>query len=161
MVFSSILNMLFSYQFFTFSHPFSQLQNKFRNRKFQYINLNKNQNKTFVKLKNSVKWREGGRASDRQLRWGMGGISVVLQEAQSWRCFKRCNLGGASGSAILPVLGCDETDVIWGWGQWFHLGLGAMVLQVAQSLLAFSFSLLFSKSRNHLKVKLKLEWFYG
>ena len=68
MVFSSILNILFSYQFFTFSQPFSQLQNKFRNRKFQYINLNKNQNKTFVKLKNSVKWREGGRASDRQLR---------------------------------------------------------------------------------------------
>ena len=64
MVFSSILNILFSYQFFTFS----QLQNKFRNRKFQYINLNKNQNKTFVKLKNLVKWREGGGASDRQLR---------------------------------------------------------------------------------------------
>ena len=32
------------------------------------LKRNKNKNKTFVKLKNSVKLREGGRESDRQLR---------------------------------------------------------------------------------------------
>ena len=73
LVFGNILKMLFSYKFFTFS----QLPNKFHNRKFQYINLkqtkiktkpNKNQNKTFVKLKNSVKRRKGRRESDQQLR---------------------------------------------------------------------------------------------
>ena len=63
--------------FLTFSHPFSQLPNHFYNRKFQYINLkqtkiktkpNKNQNKTFPQFTNSVKRREGGRESDRQVR---------------------------------------------------------------------------------------------
>ena len=76
-VFGCILKILFFYWILTFSQPFSQLPNKFHNRKFQYINLketkiktkqNKNQNKAFVKLKNSVKWREGGRENDRQLR---------------------------------------------------------------------------------------------
>ena len=71
-VFGCILKMLFSYYFLTFS----QLPNKFYNRKFQYINLkqtkikikpNKNQNKTFPQFKNSVK-RRGGRESDQKLR---------------------------------------------------------------------------------------------
>ena len=73
MVFGNILKMLFSYKILTFSQPFCQLLNKFHNKKFQYIYLkqtkiktkpNKNQNKTFAKLKNSVTEREGGRESD-------------------------------------------------------------------------------------------------
>ena len=126
MVFSSILNMLFSYQFFTFSQPFSQLQNKFRNRKFQYINLNKNQNKTFVKLKNSVKWREGGRASDRQLRERERQIEKERDRAwvgSRW-CFRQHNLGGASSGAILAVLQAARSCRCWGAMRLMRFGVG-------------------------------------
>ena len=161
--------MLFSYKFFTFS----QLPNKFHNRKFQYINLkqtkiktkpNKNQNKTFVKLKNSVKRRKGRRESDRQLRererqiekerdraWVGHGCDLASARVRSQWCFRwrdldgasggtislvlGCNLCGASSGAISAVLGCDEIDAIWGWEQWCDLGLGAVVLQAARSIL--------------------------
>ena len=62
-MFDNILKMLFFYIFFTFS----QLPNKFYNRKFQYINLKetKIKIKSFIKLLNSVKLREGGKKSER------------------------------------------------------------------------------------------------
>ena len=30
-----------------------------------------------------------------------------------------------SGGTISPMLRCDETGTIWGWGQWCDLGLGS------------------------------------
>ena len=59
--------MLFFYKFFTFFHPFFQLPNKFYIKKFQYINLKetKIKIKSFIKLLNSVKLREGGKKSER------------------------------------------------------------------------------------------------
>ena len=62
MVFGNILKMLFSYKILTFS----QLLNKFHNKKFQYIYLKQTKIKTkhLLNSKNSVKQREGGRESD-------------------------------------------------------------------------------------------------
>ena len=112
--------MLFSYKIFIFS----QLSNKFHNKKFQYINLkqtkpNKNQNKIFVKLKNLVKRREGGKESDRQLREGRG------------RTRKREIGHGWVIGAISPMLGCDETGAIYGWEQWYDIFLLSLSLSLS------------------------------
>ena len=55
--------MLFSYKIFTFSQPFSQLLNKFYNRKFQNIYLT--QPKIKIKTFFVHKLGEGGRKSER------------------------------------------------------------------------------------------------
>ena len=126
------------YQFLTFSQPFSQLPNKFHNRKFQYINLKqtkiktkpiKNQNKTYVNTKNSVKRREGGRESDRQVRERERQIKKERDRAwvghvdrSSWRRDRStwmwidlvgagvlvCYLGGAWMNKHSPSRGGDE-----------------------------------------------------
>ena len=65
-MFGNILKLLFSYIFFTFSQPFSQLPNKFYNRKFQNIHFNttKNQNKNIEQEEERVR-SEGQRVTDR------------------------------------------------------------------------------------------------
>ena len=52
--------------------------------------------------------------------------------------------------AISPVLGCDKTSTIWGWGRWWVRRAGA---SGTISLLILSLSLLFSWDVIHLKVK--------
>ena len=164
--------MLFSYKFFTFS----QLPNKFHNRKFQYINLkrNKNQNKTFVKLKNLVKRREGGRESDRQLRererqiekerdraWVGHGCDLANAGVRSRWCFRRRNLSGASSNAISAVLQATQSQRCWGATRLVRFGVRGCGAIWGQGLWCFRrrnlfllfLSLLFSKSGNHFKVK--------
>ena len=78
-VFGCILKMLFSYYFLTFSHPFSQLPNKFYNRKFQSINLKKQKSKQHHSLNSTVRsnWereeerviKNGGKGRDRSGWW--------------------------------------------------------------------------------------------
>ena len=66
-MFGNILKMLFSYKFFTFSHLFSQLPNKFYNRKFQNIHLTqpKIKIKTFIHNIYMIYSVRGGRKSER------------------------------------------------------------------------------------------------
>ena len=89
-VFGYIMEMLFSYYLLTFS----QLPNKFYNRKFQYINLKKQKSKQH----HSVKLREGGRESD-----------------QKWRERERSVMGN-DNRATRSVMGNDGADEIgFGW----------------------------------------------
>ena len=59
--------MLFSYKIFTFSQPFSQIPNKFYNRKFQYIQLTKQKSISSIHSQAELGQtkREGGRKSER------------------------------------------------------------------------------------------------
>ena len=71
-MFGCILKILFSYYFLTFSHPFSQLPNKFYNRKFQYINLKKQKSKQHYSLNFTIRsnWE---REEERVIKnWGKG-----------------------------------------------------------------------------------------
>ena len=71
-VFGCILKMLFSYYFFTFSHLFSQLPNKFYNRKFQYITLKKQKSKQHCSLKFTIRSNQE-REEERVIKnWGKG-----------------------------------------------------------------------------------------
>ena len=44
------------------------------------------------------------------------GCDLTGARVQSRWCYRRRDLGNALGSAISPVLRCDETNAIWGWG---------------------------------------------
>ena len=71
-VFGCILKIPFFYYFLTFSHPFSQLPNKFYNRKFQYINLKKQKSKQHDSLNSTIRsnWE---REEERVIKnWGKG-----------------------------------------------------------------------------------------
>ena len=59
--------MLFSYKIFTFFQPFSQLPNKFYNRKFQYIKLTKQKSIRSIQSQAELGQteREGGRKNER------------------------------------------------------------------------------------------------
>ena len=81
-VFGYILEMLFSYYLLTFS----QLPNKFYNRKFQYINLKKQKSKQHQ----SVKLREGGRESDQ--KWRKRERSVMGHRWRYWSWVTRLRL---------------------------------------------------------------------
>ena len=107
-VFGCILKMLFSYYFLTFSYPFSQLPNKFYNRKFQYINLKKQKSKQHHSLNSTIRlnWereeerviKNGGKGRDRS--W----VTTIGQLDQSWvtMALMRSVLGGSvfGGDAI-------------------------------------------------------------
>ena len=72
LVFGCILKMLFSNYFLIFSHQFSQLPNKFYNRKFQYINLKKQKSKQHHWLNSTIRsnWE---REEERVIKnWGKG-----------------------------------------------------------------------------------------
>ena len=84
------------------------------------LKRNKNQNKTFIELKNSVKQRE--KEEERVIdNWGKGrGRSRKREIEHGW-----------VKGAISQVLGCNETvrsrvgrsGAIWDWMRWCDLGL--------------------------------------
>ena len=91
--------------FLLVSHIFSASKQIYK------LKRNKNQNKTFIKLKILVKLREGGRESDLQLRERER--QIEKERDRAW-VGHGCNLDNASGGAISLVLGCDKTGAIWG-----------------------------------------------
>ena len=154
--------------FLLVSHIFSTSKQIYK------LKRNKNQNKTFVKLKNSVKLREGGRESDQQLRererqiekerdqaWVGHGCDLADVGVQSRQCFKQRDLDGAG----VQSQQCFRQRDFAGTRvrrDWCNLGLGAVVrsrvTSSAISSYCFSLSLLFSQGGNHLKVKQKLKF---
>ena len=93
--------MLFSYYFLTFS----QLPNKFYNRKFQYINLKKQKSKQH----HSVILREGGRESDQKRRERER--LVMGNDKRATR-------------SIMGNDGADEIGFRWIGLRWGAIGLG-------------------------------------
>ena len=161
--------MLFSYKIFTFS----QLPNKFHYRKFQYINLkqtkpNKNQNEKFVNTKISVKRREGGRESDRQVRErersGMGGScgSELMEEGSELLDVDRSRW---CRCAISVVLGWTEHSSSRGWDEDRDRGFdGAISLSLCLRVCESFFLSLFLSlrvSENGLKWKKQRKIFYS
>lgn len=149
-----------------FPTSFSHFRNHFLNFQTNFIienfnnklKRNKNQNKTFIELKNSVKRRK--REEERVIdNWGKGrGRSRKREIRHGWVM-----------GVISLVLGCDETGAIWGWMRWCDLGLwctlgldavvwsGVVVCAISPallSLLALGSVLFFS--RNGLKVSLEM-----
>ena len=135
-VFGFIMKILIFYKLFTFS----QLPNKFYNRKFQYINLEKQNSKQKTILSNtvsSVKLREGGRKSEwlrkkeRQIEKeikaiGHGWVDLKATAAtmRSREKMTRSVMGG--GDEIVsrqfdPNRGCMHGGGAVGWGRRFRL----------------------------------------
>ena len=84
------------------------------------------------------------------MQFGVGGCGAS-GGAISSSAGQLCDLNGASGGVISLMLGYDETGAIWGWGQWCDLVLGGGAISFFS--FSLSLSLLFSKSRNNVKVK--------
>ena len=98
-----------------------------------------------VEKKIGFRWIDLGWWRSRwQCQWvssGDYGCDLINAGVQSWWCYRQRDLDGASGSKILPVLGCDEISAIWGWGRWCDLGLLLVrpLLVVSLSLSLFYF----------------------
>ena len=81
-MFGCILKMLFSTSFSHFFQPFSQIPNKFYNRKFQYIQLTKQKSISSIHSQAELDQteREGGRKSERlrerEIDWERDGDRV-------------------------------------------------------------------------------------
>ena len=101
--------MLFSYYFLTFS----QLPNKFYNRKFQSINLKKQKSKQHHLLNSTIrsKLREGERESDQKWRERERSVWVMGNDERATR-----SVMGNDKRATRSVRGNDDADEIgFGW----------------------------------------------